>query len=351
MSEQRLGHVRWEGFGHRAMWNMIMDARPDDVFDRYERWTKLGANLTEVNKTVQKTLNTLFGSWRGSAAVTAALGNTRVLNWAQEAAETTKQVGEQLGHYGNALVEARNRMPQPRHFYYERAFRAGDGATVLNGPENIYTLLQLADDKMYTLQERQAARQRAVEVMQGFEADAIDVTRRLETIPPLWPCSDPDGDGNPVVVPPASPGPGGTPPQPPWRPDGDGAAPTGPAGVNPSGAGAGSGGAGGAGGYGPGAGGFGQGIGGFGAADADAAYGGRGFGGPFTGGPFTGGPRRVPAGPRMVGRGPGAPAGRGTAAEAARGGSAATRGGGGFYPPVGGAGGRDDDEKPLAPFL
>jgi len=194
MSEHRLGHVRWDGFDHRQLCNMIMDAHPNDVFDRHARWTKLGASLTEVNETVRETLNTLFNSWRGAAAATVALGNTRVLDWSQEAAETIQQVGEQLGRYGNALVDARDRMPQPRHVHYERAFRAGDGATVLDGPENAYTLLRLSDDNMYTLRERREARQRAVEVMRVFEAGAIDVTRRLEPIPPLNPSDHPDGD-------------------------------------------------------------------------------------------------------------------------------------------------------------
>jgi hypothetical protein len=348
MAEQRLGHVRWDGFGHRHMWNMIMDARPDDVFERHERWTKLGASLAEVNTAVQQTLNSLFESWRGSAAITAALSNTHVLGWAQEAAESVQQVGEQLGHYGNALVEARNRMPQPRHVYYERTFRAGDGATVLNGPENTYTLLQLADDQMYTLQERREAKQRAVEVMQAFEANAIDVRQQLGTIPPLHGSIDPDGDGgsdDPSLIP--SPGPGGVPPS--WRPlPGDaGPAPTGSMGADPSfaGSGAGSGGVGGAGGYGPGTGALGMA-----GTGADAVTGGRGPGGPFTG---MAGPRGVGAGASAMGRGVGALPGQGVGAEAAaRGAGAGARGGGAFYPPFGGAGGGEDDrDKPLAPYL
>jgi len=331
---EQLGHVRWDGFDHRYLWNMIMDAHPNDVFDRHERWTKLGASLTVVNETVQQTLNTLFGSWRGSAAVTAALGNTRVLNWAQDAAESIQQAGEQLGHYGNALVEARNRMPQPRHVYYERAFRAGDGATVLSGPENVYTLLQLADDQMYTLQERREAKQRAVEVMRAFEADAIDVTRRLAPIPELDGSNDPGGGEDVHVEPPPVPLPG---------PDG-GAASTGAAGTNPSFAGAEA-----------GPGGYGLGTGGPGAADVTVAP--RGLAGPFNGGvagPFNGG---VAAGTGRAGRGVGALAGRGAAAEAAAAeavaarGAAGTRGGATFYP-SGGAGGREDDrDKPLAPYL
>jgi hypothetical protein len=357
MPEQRLGHVRWDGFDHRHLWNMVMDARPNDVFDRYERWTKLGARLTEVNEAVQGTLNTLFGSWRGAAAGTAALGNTGVLNWAQEAAETIQRAGEQLGHYGNALVDARNRMPQPRHVYYERSFRAGDGATVLNGPENIYTLLQLADDQMYTLRERREAKQRAVEVMRVFEADAIDVSQRLETIPALQGSNNPDGDQSQVPVPPLDQSQGqGRQPFPLPVPDGDSAAWTAAAGANPTRAGTGAGA--GTGGYGLGAGGLGAGglgAGGFGVADptADPVYGGRGLGG-------RSGSRGVAAGARLAGRGAGALAGQGAAAEAAaaRGGAAGTRGGaagtrgGAFCSPGSGAGGRDDDrDKPLAPFL
>src|SRR5215207_4673969 len=89
---QRLGHVRWEHFSHRHMWNMIMDARPDEVFERHREWRDLGRQLVEVNTAVQGQLNTLFTTWRGSAAMTAALGNTSLLAWAQEAAEITDEV-------------------------------------------------------------------------------------------------------------------------------------------------------------------------------------------------------------------------------------------------------------------
>lgn len=342
---QRLGHVRWEHFSHRHMWNMIMDARPDDVFERHHEWRDLGRRLVEVNTAVQGQLNTLFTTWRGSAAMTAALGNTSLLAWAQDAAEITDEVGAQLGVYGNALVEARRRMPQPRPVDAERAFRSGDGVEVLSGPENAYVLMALLDDNEPTARRSREARQQAIEVMRAFETDANQVATEVDqayATPPV--AADPDGGNDWAEVPSPVPGPSPGPPPPAWSADQGGPATTTQQGAAGSGhPGSGSAGAAGPGGFGAG------GLGGLGGAaaggGADQAYGGRGFG------PAAG--VRGPHGPGGPGRGFGGLAGQAAAAEAAAArGAGGARGGGMLYPPVGGAAGRDEDrEKPLASYV
>ena len=355
---QRLGDVRWDGFTHRHMWNMVMDAHPDQVFERHREWREVGSTLIEANGTVQESLNGLFTTWRGSAAITAAMSNTDLLAWAQEAAETTQEVGEQLGLYGNALVRARMQMPQPRHTDAERAFRAGDGAEVLDGPENSYVMMQLADDNLYTSQERREAKQRAVEVMQTFERESLRVEDRVNesyTPPPFT--APAHGGSQWVEVPTNSltpqPGPGGYPS--PAPPSGVGAGVGAPAGTTAAGATPGFpvpgvNGPGGLGGYGPG---------GFGAlpgagSGSDSVYGGRGFGaGPLAG---AGGPGGTGGAAGAMGRGMAGMAGNAAAAEAAaaRGAAGAGgRGGGMMYPPMGGAGagGDEDREKRVASFV
>jgi PPE family len=352
MGPQQLGYVRWEGYDHRELWNMIMDARPDDVFDRHYRWVGLGENLIEVNRTVQAELNRLFQTWQGTAAMSAALSNTRLLQWSQETAEITQRIGQDLGTYGNALVEARKRMPQPRHVVVENDFLAGRGATVWSGPENAFTLVQLLSDHRATYQQRAEAKQRAVEVMQTFEADAVQVKEQMPAIPPA-----------PNIVRPAPPGHQEPPPDPPGP--GPGGHGIGPLPSPTTAASVGGVGAGGAGGYGDVAAGYG-GAGGYGGAAAGGyGAGGYGAGGYGAGGDGYGAGRFGGGSGHGFGGAAGGAAGRGGAhgqafdaapAAAARGGggnpAAAGRGGAGMlYPPVAGGVRDDDEEKPLAPYL
>lgn len=346
---QRLGHVRWEAFTHRHLWNMIMDAHPDEVFERHREWRELGRTLVDVNTTVQTELNTLFVSWRGSAAVTAAISNTNLLAWAQEAAETTQEVGEQLGNYGNALVEARKRMPQPRPVDAERAFHSGDSVEVLNGPENAYVLMALLDDNQYTDRQSREARLQAIEVMRAFEVDARRVETQVDQSYGTPPPTAVTGGGGitPAVPPPPVPLPpsGGPPPGVPPSPAYPGSpATTSQQGAGPVATGSGVSGPAGIGGFGTGAlGGAAAGAG----AGADAVYGGRGLAGAVGAG----------GGPGAMGRGigglPGGAAAEGAAARGAAGAAGGSGRGGMLYPPMGGGlGARDDDqEKRLAAYV
>lgn len=335
---QPLGSVRWEGFTHRHMWNMIMDARPDDVFERYERWNRLGAELIEVNAVVQQQLNTLFTTWQGTAAMGAGASNARLLQWSQDVAETTQNIGEQLGTYGNALVEARKRMPQPRAMTNEQDFRAGDGTSGLTGQENAYLWFQLMSDHQATAAEREEARQGAIAVMQTFESDAVQVEREVSSRPYEWtpqavdrgyglvagPEPTPDYDGG-ILLPQDSTTPAGTTPAG-TAPVGVGSGPPGyggpggPGGVSgPGGSGPGGGGSG-PGGYGPGGGagspGYvapGGGAGGPGRSVPGGVAGPGGAGGPGRYAPGgAGGPGRpVVGGPGGVGGVPGGAGGAG----------------------------------------
>lgn len=369
---QRLGDVRWEGFTHHHMWNMIMDAEPNDVFGRYRRWQDLGTELASVDEAVQSTLNTLFGAWQGVAAMRAAQANTRLLAWAQEATEISQGIGEQLGGYGNALVQARKTMPVPRALPQEQAFRAGQDVTVDSDLANSYVPLQLMTDHLATTRERVEAREGAIAVMRAFESEAYNVreevraTGTFEPTPQVTVVNAPgpvDHEPPPYVPPPVPPlPPGPYPPVPPggpgYPPGEEGPVDTEVAGV-PGGGGPGTGPGGGPGGGWWSGGGLsglpGQGQGG----QSGGGPGGAGFGALGPGGAGGAGG----AGSAAAGRVPGfgAVPGGAAAAEAAAlrgagsagGAGAAGRGGmGGMYPPMGGAAGGDDDtEKPLARYL
>jgi hypothetical protein len=173
------GGVRWEGYSHRQMWDMIMRSQPDELFRSVDQWRSAAIRLEECNKTLQQRLNTLLVTWQGPAAQAAADSQQRLLNWAQEAATRASTVGTQLGNYGNALVSARLRMPQPQHRWAELDFRDGDGANALDGTAGAHLLLQMLSNRLPTAQQAREAKRGAIQIMRELEANAVEAERAM----------------------------------------------------------------------------------------------------------------------------------------------------------------------------
>jgi uncharacterized protein YukE len=175
----RLGGVWWEGYSHRQMWDMIMRSRPAELFARADQWRAAADRLVECNRTIQQRLNALLATWQGPAAEAAAFSGQRLLDWAQEAATYASTVGTQLNNYGNALVSARLRMPQPQHRWAELSFRDGEGANALEGTAGAHILLQLLSDRLPTAQQARAAKRDAVQIMRELEGNATEAERAM----------------------------------------------------------------------------------------------------------------------------------------------------------------------------
>ncbi|HEV2779012.1 MAG TPA: PPE domain-containing protein [Actinophytocola sp.] len=171
--------VHWEGYTHRQMWDMIMRSNPDDLFARVEQWRTVANTLLDRNRALQQRLNTLLDTWHGPAADAAAASQQRLLNWAQETVTRASAVGTQLGNYGNALVSARLRMPQPQHRWAELSFRDGEGANVLDGVPGAHLLLQMASDRLPTAQQAREAKREAVQIMRELEGNAVEAERAM----------------------------------------------------------------------------------------------------------------------------------------------------------------------------
>lgn len=196
--------VRWEGYSHGDMWSMIMRARPDQLFARVDRWRAVAARLVEGNKGLQRELDALLRTWQGPAAAAAATSQQRLLDWAQEAATRADAVGARLGDYGNALVDARARMPQPQHRTAEMRFRDGEEVTVRDGAAGAHMLLQMLSDRLPSARETREAREEAMRVMRELEAEATRAEQAMPQFaaapkttneavpPPVWPGTDPD---------------------------------------------------------------------------------------------------------------------------------------------------------------
>jgi hypothetical protein len=174
-----IGGVVWEGYSHRKMWDMIMRANPDELFERVRQWHDVASRLAESNKIIQQRLNALLLSWQGPAAEAAAASQQRLLNWAQDAMTRASTVGTQLGNYGNALVSARQRMPQPQHRAAELNFRHDEGVTVLEGTAGAHMLLQMLSDRLPTAQQAREAKHDAVQIMRELEGNAVKAERAM----------------------------------------------------------------------------------------------------------------------------------------------------------------------------
>jgi uncharacterized protein YukE len=174
-----LDGVWWEGYSHRQMWDMIMRSKPAELFERANQWRAAAEKLVECNRTIQQRLNALLATWQGPAAEAAAASGQGLLNWAQEAATCASTVGTQLSNYGNALVSARLRMPQPQHRWAELSFRDGEGANVLEGTAGAHMLLQLTSDRLPTAQQARAAKRDAVQIMRELERSATEAERAM----------------------------------------------------------------------------------------------------------------------------------------------------------------------------
>lgn len=322
-----LSGVWWEGYTHRQLWDMIMRSNPAELFARADQWRTAAGKLVDCNRTIQQRLDALLATWRGPAAEAAAASGKRLLDWAQEAATSASTVGTQLSNYGNALVSARLRMPQPQHRWAELSFRGGEGANVLEGTAGAHILLQLMSDRLPTAQQARAAKRDAVQIMRELEQSAIEAQRAM---PQFTSAPQTTNEASPHPVPHFPPYPSSSPGQPPIfdvQPSFDGTAPiattTAQAVGDPAGYGSGD-------------------SRGF----PSPGGGGYGGGGQIGGGYGAGGPVGAP------GRGPAMGAGwLGGVVPGGWSAAGAAGSGGGFIPAGARTGGDEDTEKPLADYI
>jgi hypothetical protein len=185
------GDVQWDGYSHAQLWDMIMRSKPDVLFTRVAQWHTAAERLADRNKFLQERLNALLATWQGPAAEAAAISQQQLLAWAQDAATRASTVGTHLGDYGNALVSARQRMPQPQHRGAELNFRDGDGAQVRDGVPGAHMLLQLTSDRLPTAQEAREAKREAVRIMRELEDNAVEAEQGMPRFTPPPPATNP----------------------------------------------------------------------------------------------------------------------------------------------------------------
>ncbi|KDN22062.1 PPE domain-containing protein [Amycolatopsis rifamycinica] len=229
--EATFGRINWDSYEHRELWDMVQSAVPAKLDQHAAWWKEVAAGVSSATEEVSALVRKLRESWQGPSADQAAESVDRLTGWAATVGENAHRVGAGLDTYTSVVSEARQRMPEPVHYWAERWFRQGYAVKRLDGPEGTYMLDQLLDDKLPTKKEADDAKAAAVRVMEQYESASHDVRHRL---PPEFDTAPPVTTGGPaprppvVRTPPAPPVPGD--PAPPAPPDGGSPEPSPPGG-------------------------------------------------------------------------------------------------------------------------
>ncbi|MGV9361275.1 PPE domain-containing protein [Amycolatopsis sp. NPDC003731] len=207
--EATFGRINWDSYEHRELWDMVQSAVPAKLGQHAAWWQEVAAGVRNATEEVSVLVRKLQESWSGPAADSAAESVNRLTGWARTVGENAQRVGSGLDTYTSVVSEARQRMPEPVHYWAERWFRQGYAVKRLDGPEGTYMLEQLLDDKLPTKKEADDAKAAAVRVMEQYESASHDVRHRLppefDTAPPVT--TGPGTGPRPPVVrtPPAPP--------------------------------------------------------------------------------------------------------------------------------------------------
>lgn len=296
----RFGKVNWEAYQHDQLYDMIMRADVHAMSTRAGVWDKLAVGIEETTGKVQSIMEDVMAGWHGQAAVKSAESNSRLMQWAAEAAGKANKIARGMVGYTDAVTRAQTHMPEPGFASAERNFRDGYTVTGTGGPSTAVLINQLLSDGMVSHEKARSRKAEAVRVMTTYEDQSKDVHDSMphfkdpestvnDDVQGWTPGPDDPQVGRPVPpTPPPTPTPpgGGTDPGSPTTAAGF-ADPT-LAGPNPGG--------------GPGAGPYGGGLGSLGSGGSDIVRNSPGLGG------FAGGvPARGAAGvPGMLGGRPGA---------------------------------------------
>jgi hypothetical protein len=213
---ENFGKINWRAYTHRQLWDMVKSADAAQMATRAYEWQRLAADVDQATADVQKIVQGLALSWRGPSAVAAAESVSELTKWGTQSSQRAFQVGDGLDGYTSVVTEAARAMPEPVHPDAEKWFREGYDVTTLDGPQGAYMLKQLLDDHLPSKREQQEAMDRAVRVMEQYEAAAGGIGRELPVFDEAPVVTNPGADNSPPVALPPWNAP--TPPTPPWYP-------------------------------------------------------------------------------------------------------------------------------------
>lgn len=207
------GKINWEAYQHDQLYDMIMKANLGEMSNRAVQWNTLAGRIEATTGDVQRVMERLMGTWRGSASVSSATANSRLMQWAGDASHTATKIASGMSDYTDAVGQAQTHMPPPAFASAERNFRNGYTVAGTGGPSTAVLLKQLLSDGMVSHEEAKARKAEAVAVMEAYESQSKDVHDSMPHFNDPEPTTTPPGAAPPPSPPVAPPG---APDSPPW---------------------------------------------------------------------------------------------------------------------------------------
>ncbi|TNC20195.1 PPE domain-containing protein, partial [Amycolatopsis alkalitolerans] len=196
--ESTFGKINWQAYDHQQLWDMVQSSDPSAMGTAAHRWAKLAVDVDSATADVHKTVQKLLLSWRGGSAVSAADSASKLTAWGAGASGTMREIGDGLDTYTSALIEARNRMPEPVYYSDVRHFREGYDVQASSGPSGAILADQLLDDHLPSKREATRAKAEAVRVMDQYEATSKGVHEKLPTFGEAPAVTTGQGGGDPA---------------------------------------------------------------------------------------------------------------------------------------------------------
>ncbi|GHF84169.1 uncharacterized protein YukE [Amycolatopsis bartoniae] len=173
-ADDRFGKINWNAYDHQQLYDMVHTSDPAAMSETVQQWSALADRADAATARVQRTVQQLMESWRGGSAAGAAGSASNLTAWAGDAGRIMRGIGSGLATYTNAIVDARNAMPDPVHYTAVQRFLDGYDVRA-EGPGAAILAEQLLADQQPTKAEADRAKAEAVRVMERYEATSKGV--------------------------------------------------------------------------------------------------------------------------------------------------------------------------------
>lgn len=165
--------ARYESYSHETMAaEVAQDNDPVVAGEVGLRWEELSRRLQDSTEELAQLIAGTHEKWQGEAGDAARVVMGKATHWLAHSASVSSTLGQSIG--GQAEVAARARADMPPPVAYDPVGMIRDAA----GSGNILTLAALADAMEARRAEAEAARQKAIDVMNTRDAALHGLTPR-----------------------------------------------------------------------------------------------------------------------------------------------------------------------------
>ncbi|MBO0839352.1 MAG: hypothetical protein J2O49_00805 [Sciscionella sp.] len=179
-----LRSIRWEGYSHQQMYDMVMSGEPSKVSQQAEQhWLDVAKALQEHVDDVHNTVQQLLSTWSGPSAQQAAGSVNALTDWAGKVASASHAAYVQQSHHAWGLDDARKDMPAPVFYHAEQDLGHSTVHVNTADPAGRAELAELAADLHQKRQAAVAAKNKAVTVMTTYAHQSEGVKHSLPTYP------------------------------------------------------------------------------------------------------------------------------------------------------------------------